>query len=147
MSILPPPKLVIVESPYRATPYYSQEQHRLYLHHCIADCIRRGEAPFASHLLLPEVLNDDDEYERQLGIRVGLCWGKYADCVVVYSDLGVSQGMKNAIEKYKQMNKPIEWRHLPDRIVRSIRAFGECNGETDALPSDIHSPAVSFIGS
>ena len=147
MSIIPPPKLVIVESPYRATAYYSQEQHKLYLLHCLADCYKRGESPFASHHLAPEVLNDDDEYERALGIRCGLAWGKYADCVAVYSDLGVGPGMKQAIEYYKKMNKPIEWRHLPDRIVRAVRAFGESNGEPDETPTDIHSPAVSFIGS
>jgi hypothetical protein len=125
MSILPPSKLVIIESPFRATPYYTQEQHRLYLYHAVADCIRRGESPFASHLILPEVLNDDDEYERALGIRVGTNWGKYADLVAVYSCLGVGPGMKAAIAHYKSLNKPIEWRRLPDRIVAAVKGFGE----------------------
>ena len=125
MSILPPPKLVIVESPYRATPYFTQEQHKLYLLHCLADCYRRGEAPFASHHLAPEVLNDDDEYERAVGIRTGTAWGKYADLVCVYSDLGVGPGMKDAIAYYKSINKPLEWRRLPDRIVRAVKGFGE----------------------
>jgi hypothetical protein len=125
MSILPPSKLVILESPFRATPYYTQEQHRLYLYHAVADSIRRGESPFCSHLILPEVLNDDDEYERQLGIKVGTNWGKYADLVAVYSCLGVSPGMKAAIAHYKSLNKPIEWRRLPDRIVAAVKGFGE----------------------
>jgi hypothetical protein len=125
MSILPPSKLVVIESPFRATPYYTQEQHRLYLYHAVADCIRRGESPFASHLILPEVLNDDDEYERALGIRVGTNWGKYADLVAVYSCLGVSPGMQSAIQYYKGLNKPIEWRRLPDRIVAAVKGFGE----------------------
>ena len=125
MSILPPPKLVIVESPYKATPYYTQEQHRLYLLHALADCYRRGEAPFASHHLAPEVLNDDDDFERQVGIRTGLAWGKYADLIVIYSDLGVGPGMKSAIEYYKSIKKPLEWRRLPDRIVRAVKDFGE----------------------
>jgi hypothetical protein len=125
MTILPPPKLVVIESPFRATPYYTQEQSRLYLYHAIADAIRRGESPFASHLILPEVLNDDDEYERQLGIRVGMNWGKYADLICIYSDLGCSPGMKAAISFYKSLNKPIEWRRLPDRIVAAVKGFGE----------------------
>ncbi len=32
--IFQPIKLVIVESPYRATEYYTEEQHRLYLPIC-----------------------------------------------------------------------------------------------------------------
>lgn len=124
MSVIPPPRLVIVESPFRATEVYSAEQHRLYLLHAMADCYRRGEAPFASHHLATEVLDDDTPYERALGIRCGLAWGRYCDAVAVYSDLGVSAGMKEAIENYKTLGKPIEWRSLPDRITRAIREEG-----------------------
>jgi len=148
MSILPPPKLVIIESPFRATPYYTQEQHRLYLYHAVADCIRRGESPFASHLILPEVLNDDDDYERALGIRVGMNWGKYADLVAVYSCLGVGPGMKAAIAYYKSLQKPIEWRRLPDRIVAAVKGFGESTlmetAPDESIALGIDSPAVSF---
>ena len=151
MSILPPPKLVIIESPYRATPYFTQEQHKLYLLHCLADCYRKGESPMASHHLAPEVLSDDDPYERALGVRCGTAWGKYADLVAVYSDLGVSPGMKDAIAYYKSINKPIEWRRLPDRIVNAVKGFGESTlvetPPNEISHSGIDSPAVSFVGS
>lgn len=148
MSIIPPPKLVIVESPFKATTYYSEEQHRLYLMHALADCYRRGESPYASHHLATEVLDDDTPYERALGIRCGLAWGKHADLVAIYSDLGCSQGMLEAIEFYKELEKPIEWRSLPDRIVRAVRAFGEFNEEhPDEAPPVIDSPAVSLVTS
>lgn len=125
MSILPPQPRVIIESPYRATDVYSIEQHKAYLLHALADSVRRGEAPFASHLLIPEILDDDTPYERALGIRCGLTWGQLCDKVVVCSDLGVSNGMKQAIAFYKEIGKPIEWRSLPDRIVREVRAMGD----------------------
>jgi hypothetical protein len=125
MSVIPKPRLTIVESPFRATEYYSQEQHKLYLMHALADCYQRGEAPFASHHLATEVLDDDTPYERALGIRCGLAWGQHADLIAIYSDLGVGPGMKEAINHYKKLDKPIEWRSLPDRIVRAVRAFGE----------------------
>lgn len=147
MSIIPPPKLVVIESPFRANEYYSCEQMRLYLKHCMADSYLRGEAPMASHHLSTEVLDDSTPYERALGIRCGMAWGKHADLIAVYQDFGLSGGMREAVNWYKSIGKKIEWRSLPEKIVRSIRDFGECNGETDALPSDIHSPAVSFIGS
>lgn len=126
--VIAPPKLVIVESPFRETDYYSQEQHRLYLLHAMADCYARGEAPIASHHLATEVLSDDDEYERELGIRCGLAWGRHADLIAVYSDIGLSPGMKRAIAHYKELGKPIEWRSLPDLVVRAVRAFGDEEG-------------------
>jgi hypothetical protein len=120
MTVMPAPKLVIVESPYRATAERTLEQHRAYLHHAMADSYRRGEAPFASHHLATEVLNDDDVYERALGIRCGLAWGANADLIAVYGDLGISPGMKQAIEAYKSIGKPIEWRYLDIRITKSV---------------------------
>lgn len=121
---MPEPRLVIVESPFRATEVYSTEQHRLYLLHAMADCYRRGEAPFASHHLATEILDDDTPYERALGIRAGLAWGRHCEAVAVYSDLGVSRGMREAVEVYKKLGKPIEWRSLPERIVNAIREVG-----------------------
>ncbi len=122
-SILPPMRLVIVESPFAATPYHSRAQHREYLKLALADCIRRGESPYASHHLLPEVLNDDDAFERQLGIRAGFAWGAHCDLVAVYSQLGVSPGMSQAIAHYKAIGKPIEWRGIADSEVRRTLAI------------------------
>ena len=145
MSILPPPKLVVIESPFRATHYYSQEQHRLYLLHCLADCYRRGEAPFASHHLAPEVLNDDDDFERAVGIRTGTAWGKYADLVAVYSDLGVGPGMKSAIAYYKSINTPIDWRRLPDRVVNAVKCFGEFSPTEEPPDESILYPSGAAV--
>jgi hypothetical protein len=120
MSIIPPMRLVIVESPFRATPHRTLKQHREYLRLAMADCIRRGESPMASHHLLPEILMDDSPYERALGIRAGLAWGIHADVIGVYSQLGVSPGMAQAIGVYKDAGKVIEWRGVDPRAVRRI---------------------------
>jgi hypothetical protein len=120
LSILPPLRLVVVESPYAATEHRTLEQHREYLRLALGDCIRRGEAPMASHHLYPEILDDDSPYERQMGIRAGLAWGVHAELVAVYSQLGVSPGMKQAIDYYKAQGKPIEWRAVDPRAVRRI---------------------------
>jgi hypothetical protein len=120
VSIIPPMRLVIVESPFRATEYRTLEQHREYLRLALADCIRRGEAPMASHHLYPEILDDNTPYERALGICAGLAWGVHADVIAVYSQLGVSPGMAQAIGVYKDAGKPIEWRGIDERQVRRI---------------------------
>ena len=123
MSVIPPPRLVIVESPFRATEHRTAAQHREFLRCALADCIRRGESPFASHHLTPEVLHDDSPFERALGIHLGLAWGAHADLIAVYSQLGVSAGMRQAIIHYKASGKQIEWREIPLQDFRRILAM------------------------
>jgi len=89
----------------------------------MADCIRRGESPMASHHLLPEILEDADLFERALGIRAGLAWGQHAAACCVYGQLGVSPGMSQAIAHYKAAGKPIEWRGIPEMEFRRILAM------------------------
>lgn len=113
-------KRVCIESPYRGTAYYSVEQHRLYLQFCLLDCLSKGEAPFASHALYPAVLDDDDPVERGTGIKAGYVWGELADVVAVYSDLGVSPGMKESVAHWKAIGKPIEWRAIDHNLLKSV---------------------------
>ena len=66
----------------------------------------------ASHLLYTQkgILNDNIPAERMLGINAGLEWGKHAVKTVVYTDLGISGGMKFGIENAKDNNRVIEYR-------------------------------------
>lgn len=82
---------VIIESPYAG----DVEENLRYLRAAMTDCLRRGEAPFASHALYtqPGVLNDDDPTERELGITAGFAWRETAAATVFYLDRGVSHGM------------------------------------------------------
>lgn len=120
MSILPPLRRVVIESPWRASQAYSTDQHKTYLMHAMADCVARGEVPFASHLYLTEVLNDDIPRERAFGIEAGWQWGNHAEAIVVYTDFGISAGMAQSIDHYESIGKPIERRTLPRPIVDDI---------------------------
>lgn len=105
---------VIVESPYAG----DIERNMRYLRACLADCLRRGEAPFASHAIYtqPGVLDDTDPKQRAYGITAGCAWRVMADATVVYIDLGVSQGMIEGIRHAELCQKndehPIEYREL-----------------------------------
>lgn len=114
---------VIIESPYQG----NIELNLRYLRACMADCIRRGEAPFASHGLYtqPGVLRDGVPEERMAGIHAGFAWRGAADATVVYTDLGTSTGMGYGIKAAKQLiaeraqqhvmiGHVIEYRTLPD---------------------------------
>lgn len=78
------------------------------------DCFKRGEFPFASHLLYTQrgILRDSNADERILGIKAGLIWGKHAQKTVVYTDRGISEGMKYGIQEAHKQNRPVEYRTL-----------------------------------
>jgi hypothetical protein len=80
----------------------------------MADCLARGEAPYASHLLYrqPGVLDDTKPDERALGMAAGFAWGERADAAVVYTDLGTSGGMVSGIERAQAAGRPVEVRTL-----------------------------------
>ncbi len=120
-------RLVILESPYAPTQSHSLETHLAYARAALADSLRRGEAPIASHLLYtqPGVLDDTVPDERALGIAAGLAWGRVADLTAVYSDLGLSKGMLAGIERAKEDGRPLDVRTLPGwetETTRSMRA-------------------------
>ncbi len=94
-------RVVIVESPYSG----NIELHLRYLRACMADCIARGEAPFASHGLYtqPGVLRDEVPGERAIGIAAGFAWREVAEATVVYIDLGFSTGMRHGISDAARM--------------------------------------------
>ena len=90
-------KLVVVESPYAGEVELNVE----YARRCLRDCLHRGEAPIASHLLYtqPGVLDDDKPDERKLGIEAGLVWGAHANVSAFYIDRGVSSGMRYGFDR------------------------------------------------
>jgi hypothetical protein len=101
-------RLVIVESPYAG----DVERNVAYAKACMADCLRRGEAPLASHLLYTQILDDMLPEERALGINAGLVWAVQADATVVYTDRGTSRGMEYGIAHAEKHGRPIEYRTL-----------------------------------
>lgn len=103
---------VILESPFAG----DVEANVAYARDCLRDCLLRGEAPIASHLLYtqPGVLDDNIPAERALGITAGLAWGEGADATVVYTDRGVSRGMEYGIANAMSAGRVVEMRSLRD---------------------------------
>ena len=107
-------KRVIVESPYNADLPEMVQANVDYLKECMKDCIRRKEAPLASHMLYAHsgVLIDSSPSERWLGIKMGFSWMESADLVVVYTDRGISYGMQEGISEAQKLGLPVEYRVL-----------------------------------
>lgn len=105
--------VVIIESPYAGDVKANEE----YCRKAMKDCLLRGEAPYASHLLYTQegVLDDTIPEERNLGIGAGFAFRNKADKTVVYYDRGISTGMKYGIRNARKHNIPIEFRSLEGR--------------------------------
>ncbi len=97
---------VILESPFAG----DIARNRLYALTALRDSLDRGEAPFASHLLYPQVLTT----ERLRGLSAGLEWIAVAEKSVVYTDLGITEGMRLGIALAEEQGIPVEKRSLKE---------------------------------
>ena len=103
--------IVILESPYAG----NIAENERYARAAMRDCLLRGEAPYASHLLYTQlgVLRDDVPSERELGIQAGFGFRQFASKTVVYTDQGFSDGMSAGIMHAHDIGQPVEFRELP----------------------------------
>lgn len=104
--------LVIIESPFAG----DVEANITYARKCVADSLARQEAPICSHLLFPQLLNDDIPGERALGIEAGLAWYRVADKCVVYMDKGISDGMREGMKRAVGCGVRIEVRGIDSEV-------------------------------
>jgi len=105
-------KTVILESPYAG----DIERNTEYARKCVRDSLLRGEAPIASHLLYtqPGILREEIPEERQHGIDAGHAWLRFAWLMAVYTDYGISRGMKAAMGRARELSIEIEERKILD---------------------------------
>ncbi len=128
---------VILESPYGSDDPDVVAENVKYARACMQDClVNRGEAPYASHLLYTQdgVLDDRDPESRTLGIEAGLAWGEEAKATVVYTDRGITDGMRKGIERAKKEGRLVEYRQLWVRP--------DCNHDWQPLPTYYMSDAT-----
>ncbi len=104
-------RLVILESPFAGNAW-RRWLNRRYARRCMRDSLLRGESPMLSHLLYTQVLDDADPQERGLGIAAGLAWGQVAVATVVYTDRGISSGMRLGIVRAVSEGRPVFYRSL-----------------------------------
>lgn len=99
---------VILESPYAGHVNRNVE----YARRAMQDCLMRGEAPFASHLLYTQILDDNQPHLRVQGMQAGFAWTRYAAKAVVYNDYGISPGMQDGINRANMLGIPVEFRTI-----------------------------------
>ena len=69
--------------------------------------IDKGYMPIASHLLYPQILNDNDPEERALGVMFGLALLR--ECDEVWGCGEVAPGVSREIEEARRLNKKLRF--------------------------------------
>lgn len=116
-------RVVQFESPFGAPDADGIVRNVAYALIGMRDSLERGEAPFASHLLYTQMLDDTIENERTLGITAGLAIGRAAEATVVYEDLGISRGMRYGIDKAREIGRPVEHRRLYKELLETSELY------------------------
>lgn len=93
----------IIESPFKASTFNSEEDHRQYAIRAMRHALSIGFAPYASHLLYTLCLDDSIRDQRMAGIAAGHEWMVLVKHVLVYTDYGISEGMHQGIAKANQL--------------------------------------------
>lgn len=96
-------KRIVIESPYAGDIRTNME----YLHRALRFALRSGVAPFASHALYTTALDDALPEERELGILAGLEFVRDCDETWVFTDYGISGGMKRGIKAAQAAGRPV----------------------------------------
>jgi len=114
---------VVIESPLAG----DFERNRRYALWCAYHCCTRGEAAYASHLVFPQFLDDQNPEHREFGIQAGYEWAQCGGIIAFYLDLGTSYGMKRAYKRWE--NKVVDERRLPREMFEAFER-GEYPGST-----------------
>jgi hypothetical protein len=70
---------------------------------------REDVIPFAPHLYFPDFLDDDDPYERKLGMQGDLLFLRICNEVWVYGDR-ITKGMKKEIKLARALGIPVKYK-------------------------------------
>lgn len=125
---------VIIESPLNPKQGLRDwDLNVAYSRLCLKDSLLRGEAPFASHLLYTQVLDDFVPGEREMGMAAGFAWRGGSEVTAVYTDLGISSGMGQGIASAHEYGHDVVYRRLPPEV---FQAFLQEIGREGWAPPD-----------
>ena len=106
--------LVFVASPYRADAYETMVENQSFAIKFMRNLWERtNEVGFAPHTYFPAFLDEDDEYQRNVGIAVGLEIMKICKRMYVVGPT-ISEGMKAEIDVANKLGLEIIYVPNPD---------------------------------
>ena len=119
-----------------------RHDNQRYARACLRDCLLRGEAPYASHLLYdqPGVLDDAVAAHRELGMHAGFAWGLVGAKRVFYVDRGMSGGMVLGLSQARELRQRVEFRSLGGKWAGDAQEQARAQAAVKAhvLPGDLN---------
>ncbi len=100
-------KTVYICSPFRAATERLFDNHIEYAQELTSKALDAGLAPITPHLYLTQCLDEDDEAEREKGLRAGEALMLTCNALVIGARYGVSEGMKREIAQATLRGIPI----------------------------------------
>ena len=102
-------KKVFICSPYRPTGQNPEAERKHNVERAQTACrlaIDAGYLPLAPHLYFTQMLNDDQLFERFIGMAYGSLWLDEAD------GTDLSEGMKQELEYARKKNIPVKMKKI-----------------------------------
>jgi len=103
-------KLIYVASPYAG----DVEANREYAKQACRFVAEQGRAFFCGHLLYPEILNDSDPHERQMGMEMGKVILGRCDELWCFGEM-ISPGMREEIAEAQRLGLTVRRVLLPEQ--------------------------------
>lgn len=142
-------KQVQIESPFGSNDPSVVEQNIKYARKALRDALKRGEAPYASHLLYTQegVLDDNDPLERKHGIEAGLMFAAKADASVFYIDRGISSGMKWGYRHAVDHGREVVLRTFVNAVGGELEVARELTADSQGAYALMYESALAALGS
>ncbi|EOS27639.1 hypothetical protein C806_00086 [Lachnospiraceae bacterium 3-1] len=90
-------KKAYICSPYRAESEKEMKRNLEYARELTRKALEDGMAPVTPHLYMTQCLNEEDPWEREIGLKAGLELLKGCDFLMVGIRYGISEGMNKEI--------------------------------------------------
>lgn len=132
-------KRVAIESPFAPPRTVDASERRAYSAQniryalaCLRFVLASGCSPYASHLIFTMVLRDTTPEERRLGMHAGFAYADTADERWVFTDMGISSGMKAGETRAEKLGQPCkrvelgaDWAQrftadIPDSVIEAL---------------------------
>ncbi len=89
---------VYICSPYRAADDAERERNLDYARELTRQALEAGLAPITAHLYMTQCLDEDEPWEREVGLAAGEALLKGCDFVLAGIRHGISEGMRTEIK-------------------------------------------------
>lgn len=102
---------VLVESRYAGATFEEVMLNILLTQRACRYAVAQGFNPYASHLFFPMFLDDADEFERMVGIELGLQWGSHCEEAWFFMRKGepLSKGQLIGQQRHWQQKRPCKY--------------------------------------